>query len=319
MIFSLDIKKIGVVVFALFVICSALPANAAKVQIFDPVDPAKEIAPRALRDEAVTQAFAQALFADSVRMMSGELSPERSEALKWMFGKHYEDYILGYKDMNVKQDETGVSVSIDVNVNRKFLRDKLNRMGLLAAGSGVVEAEIIVANGKFALNEEQQASQEADIATLMSLYGVHNATAGTTGDDAASFAVTRVAKNRWSGELKSGEHKWFGSAADLEGVWSQLWEKYYAQHNAGLQASPKAVLVVSGWFNPDGVLEFERKLKSWDSAVQDVLLLDVEMKPTAVSASWALDVSDQWVLRSYLNDYLPPRGLSFDLKGLKLE
>ncbi|HAS88620.1 MAG TPA: hypothetical protein DCS48_04870, partial [Desulfovibrio sp.] len=75
--------------------------------------------------------------------------------------------------------------------------------------------------------------------------------------------------------------------------------------------------VVSGWFNPEGVREFGRKLKSWDSAVQEVKLLDVEMKPTAVSASWSLEVSDQWVLRSYLNDYLPPRGLNFSLEGLE--
>ncbi len=83
--------------------------------------------------------------------------------------------------------------------------------------------------------------------------------------------------------------------------------------------NPKAVLVVNGWFNPEGVREFARKLKSWDSAVQEVQLLDVEMKPTAVSASWSLEVSDQWVLRSYLNDYLPPRGLTFNLKGLTEE
>ena len=81
--------------------------------------------------------------------------------------------------------------------------------------------------------------------------------------------------------------------------------------------NPKAKLVVSGWFNPEGVREFERKLKSWDSAVQEVKLLDVEMKPTAVSASWSIEVSDQWVLRSYLNDYLPPRGLNFSLEGLE--
>ncbi len=315
---SFDIKSLFVAVFTVILMGTAFPAHAAKVQIFKPVDPERETAPRVLRDQAVTQAFAQALFAESVRMIPGSLSSERGEALKWMLGKNYEDYITGYKDMDVKQEDAGVSVSIDVNVNRKFLRESLYKMGLFTAKTEGVETEINISNGKYPLNEKMQADQNEDVSRLISLYAVQNAT-GATGNGTAVFNVSHVSSKRWSGDLKTAENKWFAAGSSLETVWTQLWEKYYAAHSADVLTNPKAVLVVKGWFNPEGVREFGRKLKSWDSAVQEVTLLDVEMQPTAVSASWSLEVSDQWILRSYLNDYLPPRGLSFNIKGLEGE
>lgn len=317
MFFSMHTKKFFVAVLAAVLLGTIAPAYAAKVQIFKAVDPEKEVSSRVLQDQAVTQAFAQALYSESVRMIPGTLSPERGEALKWIFGKNYENYITGYKDMDVRQEEAGVSVSIDVNINRKFLRESLKKMGMFSAQSGKVESQINISNGKYELSAWQQNNQDEDVQNLMNLYNIEKVT--TAGNGTVIFNVNHVSKKRWSGDLKIAADKWYAAGADLESVWRQLWEKYYGAKSADILSNPKALLVVRGWFNPDGVREFGRKLKSWDSAVQEVVLQDVEMKPTSVSASWSLEVSDQWVLRSYLNDYLPPRGLSFNLEGLETE
>lgn len=316
MISYFDIKRFFFVILAAAIVGIAVPAHAVKVQIFKPVDPEKEEASRVLRDKAVSQAFAQALLSESVRMIPGSLSSERSEALKITLGKRYEEYISGYKDMDVQQGEDGVSVRIDVNVNRKSLRAALKKMGMFVPVGKTVFTDILISNEKYTLNEERQAKQNEQINTLTALYAIQNATTAENDDSVAEFSVRHVSKKRWSGELKSSYGKWFASGTSLETVWRNLWERYYGSQNVDVLMNPKAVLVVSGWFNPEGVREFGRKLKSWDSAVQEVQLLDVEMKPTAVSASWSLEVSDQWVLRSYLNDYLPPRGLNFNLDGL---
>lgn len=292
----------------------ALPAQAVKVQVFRPADPEKEVPQRVLREKAVNDAFAQALFSEASRMIPGTLSAARTEAVKESFGRHYEEYIVGYKDMNVQMAEDGVSVAVDVNVNRRTLRDALKKMGLFS--SGEVLTRISVDNGKYALTEEGQSAQDAEIDSLISMYGLGNATEAVT-DNVAMFSVRHASKNRWSGELQSSRGKWFGSGSSMESVWRELWGKYFGSENIDAFTNPKAVLVVSGWFNPEGVREFGRKLKTWDSAVQEVKLLDVEMQPTAVSASWSLEISDQWVLRGYLNDYLPPRGLTFSLEGLE--
>nr|WP_203544955.1 hypothetical protein [Desulfovibrio sp. JC010] len=299
------------------VLCSALPAHAVKVQIFKAVDPdpEKQVAQRTLRQEAVTEAFAQALFAEASRMIPGTLSATRTEAVKKSFGKHYEEYISGYKDMNVKVAEDGVSVSIDVNVNRKSLRGALKKMGLFS--SVEVPAQINVDNGKYVLNEERQLKQNEEISEFIALYGLTNSTVADSNGTAAVFSVRHASKKRWAGELQSSRGKWYASGSSMESVWRELWGKYFGSENIDALMNPKAVLVVNGWFNPDGVREFGRKLKSWDSAVQEVKLLDVQMQPTAVSASWAIEISDQWVLRGYLNDYLPPRGLTFSLEGLE--
>lgn len=317
MFFSMHIKKVFVAVLAAVLLGTVAPAYAAKVQIFKPVDPEKEVSSRVLQDQAVKQAFAQALFSESVRMIPGTLPSERGEALKWVFEKTYENYITGYKDMNVRQEQAGVSVSIDVNINRKFLRESLRKMGMFSAESGMVESQINISNGKYELSSWQQNNQDGEVQNLMTLYNVEKVVAA--GNGTVVFNVNHVSKKRWSGDLKIGADKWYASGSDLESVWHQLWEKYYGAKSVDVLSNPKALLVVRGWFNPDGVREFGSKLKSWDSAVQEVVLQDVEMRPTAVSASWSLEVSDQWVLRSYLNDYLPPRGLSFELEGLEAE
>ena len=316
MTFYIDIKKFFLVILAVMIAGTAVPAYAVKVQIFKTADPEQKVAARTLRDEAVSEAFAQALLSESIRMIPGSLSSERTEALKAAFGKHYEEYISGYKDMDVKQDKEGVSVSIDVNINRKSLREVLRKMGLFAAEDNIVEAVINISNGKYSLNEEQQVEQDAEILSLMNLYALHKVAEGQENENVAIFSVKHVSRNRWRGELKSASGSWSDSGPSMEIVWRNLWEKYYGKQTAGEVMNPKAVLVVSGWFSPEGVLEFGRKLKTWDSAAQEVKLLDVEMKPTVVSASWSLEVSDQWVLRSYLNDYLPPRGLTFSIEGL---
>ncbi len=294
---------------------SALPAHAVKVQIFKPVDPEKEVSQRTLRQEAVTEAFAQALFSEASRMLPGTLSAERTDAVKKAFGSYYEEYINGYKDMNVKMGEDGVSVAIDVSVNRKALRSAMKKLGLFS--NAEVLAQINVSNGKYTLNEERQLEQNEKINELIALYGLTNATVGDSNGTVAVLSVSHASKKRWTGDLHASSGKWYASGSSMERVWRELWGKYFGSENIEALMNPKAVLVVSGWFNPEGVREFGRKLKSWDAAVQEVKLLDVEMQPTAVSASWSLEVSDQWVLRGYLNDYLPPRGLTFSLEGLE--
>ena len=313
--FSDKIKPFVLSACVAVLLFSALPAYAVKVQIFKPVEPEKEIPQRILRQEAVTEAFAQALFAEASRMLPGTLPAERAEAVKKAFGKYYEEYINGYKDMDIKLDEAGVSVAIDVSVNRKALRFAMKKMGLFSTAA--VPVEISVSNEKYTLNEEHLLQQNGKIDELISLYGLTNATVADSNGTVVVMSVRHASKKRWSGDLQSSRGKWFASGSSMELVWRDLWGKYFGSENIEALMNPKAKLVVSGWFNPEGVREFGRKLKSWDSAVQEVKLLDVEMKPTAVSASWSLEVSDQWVLRSYLNDYLPPRGLNFSLEGLE--
>ncbi len=318
MIFSKYIKK-SIFVFCALIITTALavPAGAVKVQVFKAGE--EGVSTKDLRTEAVAQAFAQALLAESVRMIPVTVSADRSDALKSMFSNNYESFISGYKDMDVKYHDDGVTIRIDVNVNRAALRDSLRNMGFFASADKVVKSAVVISNGTYKLNAKDQAARDAKVKELKSLYAVQDVAPGTVDPLASTLKITQVGKKSFSGSLDSSNGNWQSAGNSVESVWGRLWTKYYESVRTDDTMNPKAVLVVNGWFNSDGVREFGRLLKSWDSAVQEVQLLDVEMKPTAVSASWSLDVSDQWVLKSYLNDFLPPRGLSYRIDGLSEE
>ena len=70
---------------------------------------------------------------------------------------------------------------------------------------------------------------------------------------------------------------------------------------------------MAGWFSPDAVLEFGRVLRVWDSAVQEVQLVEMDMQPSGVGASWEMRILNRDRLNMMLQGFLPQRGLSFQL------
>lgn len=75
------------------------------------------------------------------------------------------------------------------------------------------------------------------------------------------------------------------------------------------------LLTVGGWFNPDGVQEFDSVLRGWVGAVTEAHLLDMDMESSGVSATWDVQPADLALLQSRLRAYLPERGLFYLLKN----
>ncbi len=281
----------------------ATPAFAVKVQVFKP---AKEGKPAtSVRQEAIELAFAQALLTEALRMVPGELDSQRAEALRDWLGERRNVFVSGYRDMKVGQEENGISVGLDVTVNRNALRNTLKGIGLFSTNGSKVKAEV-----------RTSSEDQGDLAILDKLeliYGVESVKGGAD----TAVVINKSGKKRWDGSLSVvGGESWTAYGPSLDTVWNKLWKKYFETVKTPESMNPHANLVVIGWFSPEGVREFGRVLKGWDAAVQEVELLEVEMKPTAVSANWSLEIADQWLLKSYLNDYLPQRGLSYTINGL---
>lgn len=292
-------------ILALLILVSAIPAMAIKVQVFQPAEEGKSISE--VRSRAIDKAFSQAILSEALRMIPNDLTPGRADALQTWLGDRKDTFVTGYRDRNVSQEENGVSVSLNVDVNRKDLREYLKKIGVYYTSSNRVEANV---TSPFT---EDQTDDLADLNNLLLVFGIIK----TDSLSDVSVTISNSGKN-FIGNLSTSSGRKFKSYGNsLEIVWSKLWENYFKTVHLDSDLSNKTTLEVSGWFSPDGVRDFDRVLKSWDAAVQEVKLGGLEMKPTAVSAIWTLDVGDQWLLKSYLNDYLPQRGLNYTISGLE--
>ena len=288
----------------LFLACSLLcfsgQSLAGQVQVFKALE--EGVSPMQLRSQAMDEGFAQAVLEEAQIMLSNGLREERAALLKEYFVGHAKPYIQGYKIISSQIFDSGLSLVLDVRVDRKTLRDDLKGMGLFATAQAVQTASVIWPEG---LSEEEILALQK----LVSLTGLENVKGASP-----SFALEYGAeKGTYKGRLAYDGQEWISINADMAAAWFTLWPRFFNRPQSAVAKNAGQSLVVSGWFSPDGVMEFDRVLKKWDAAVQNAELVDLDMQSTGVGATWSLVILNQDRLNTLLNSFLPQRGLSFHL------
>jgi len=278
----------------------AWAALAGQVQVFEPM--AEGMSQRGLRDTARAQGFAQAVLEEANTMLGNKLPETRSALLKEYLLGHAEPYIQGYKVVSSQDYPEGLSLTMDVRVDRRTLRDSLGSMGLFAT-LGQPQAATVVWPGDLS-DEELQALHH-----LINLTGI----APTEGGSPV-FTLERGAdKGTWKCHLSYDGREWLAVNTDMAAAWFTLWPRFFDQATVQAAQTGGETLTVSGWFSPDGVLEFDRVLHGWDGAVQNARLVTMDMQPSGAGATWAVSVVNRDRLEMLLNAFLPQRGLSFHL------
>lgn len=279
---------------------TAWPAVAGQVQVFEPL--AENMSQRDLRAKAQAQGFAQAVLEEAKVMLANKLSEERSALLGEYLQGHAEPFIQGYKVVSSQDFPEGLSLTLDVRVDRRSLRDSLGGMGLFATLSQPQPATVVWPGDLS--DEEIQALQH-----LIKLTGIAPA-------EGASPVLTLERgsdKNTWKCRLAYDGQEWLAVNTDMATAWFTLWPRFFDRPTAQAARTGGETLTVSGWFSPDGVLEFDRVLHGWDAAVQNAQLVDMDMQPAGAGATWTLSVVNRDRLEMLLNAFLPQRGLSFHL------
>ena len=272
-------------------------AVAGEVRVFKPM--AEDMSPMQLRSQAMAEGFAQAVFEDAQLMLPGDLGEARSELFRQYLIQHAKPYIQGYNILSSQVMDAGLILRMNVKVNKKTLRDGLRRMGLFAT-----------------IKTPQLASvtwpEDMDEAAMLELQGLV-ALSGLQLADAAypSFALKSGPEKTYRARLVLEDREWVANGKDMSVVWFELWERFFTRSEMTASRPTAQTLSVTGWFSPDAVLEFDRVLRGWDSAVQEVRLIEVDMQPAVVGASWEVRIVDSDRLNMMLQAFLPQRGLSF--------
>lgn len=297
-------SRVRILVWSLLLVLGMLSGRAAadEVRVFKPME--ENMSAMYLRSQALAEGFAQAVLDEARKVLPGTLDDNRSELLREYLIDHARPYIQGYKILSSEASEAGLILRLDVQVNKTNLREGLKRMGFMETLSAPVSASVVLPED---LDEEALATA-GNLVTLTGLRIEEGALPQFTLEHGRD-------KGTYKGRLESDEREWMGVSKDIPTLWFDLWGRYFSQSgDAGVRIELHS-LSVAGWFSPDGVLEFDRVLRGWDSSVQDVRLVEMDMQPSGVGATWTFRQLDGDRLTMLLRGFLPQRGLSFKLAG----
>jgi len=295
------VKKIIYVCFVVFLFGASSIARAENVTIFQEKE--ENVSTMEQRQKAMNLAFAQAVVNESLKMLPGSLAEERQALLKLYYLDRAGNYVQGYRQISATPRDGGLSLTMDVTVNRRALRDSLKKLGVYYTVSQPVSASFHTQG-----NLDQQGIDE--LKSLMELSGIERGL-----DVLPEFHLQREGEKLWRGTLVMDGLQWTAVKKDVPEVWFDLWGRYFETRAKQDDSSSFTQLRVNGWFTPDGVHDFDRVLQSWDSAVQEVRLVEMEMLPSGVAAVWKLRVVNLALLRSRLDAFLPDRGLSYGVSS----
>jgi len=275
-------------------------AFAGQVQVFEPA--AEGVSQPELREKARSQGFAQAVLDEADVMLSGKLSKERAVLFREYLTGHAEPFIQGYKVVSFQDFSEGLSLTMDVRVDRRTLRNSLGSMGFFATLSHPQSATVVWPGD---LTDEELLA----LHHLISLTGIAPAEGASP-----VFTLERGdEKGIYRCRLSYDGEEWLAVNGDMAQAWFTLWPRFFNRPVAKAARAGGESLTVSGWFSADGVLEFDRVLHGWDAAVQNAQLVEMDMQPSGAGATWTLSVVNRKRLETQLNAFLPQRGLSFHL------
>nr|WP_321257076.1 hypothetical protein [uncultured Pseudodesulfovibrio sp.] len=273
-------------------------AAAGTVDVFRAAE--ENVSPMEMRTRAMAEGFAMAVLSEA-RVMLPDLDPLRTEALKMYLVGHAKPYIQGYKLLSSKEVDEGLEMRMDVRINKRTLRDGLKKMGLFQTVKTPLAASVI-------WPQEMTVDEMAILQGLITMTGLE-----LEENTYPALFLEYTKEKAYKGRMVLDNHEWLSINKDLSVVWVDLWARYFNQSQLKAVPAKTQLLTISGWFSPDGVLEFDRVLRGWDSAVQEARLVEMDMQPTGAGAVWDVNILNRDRLDMLLQSFLPQRGLTFQL------
>ncbi len=284
-----------------FLICLMIFPSVTAAGTVDVFQAREEsVSPMEMRSRAMAEGFALAVLDEARGMLSG-LEELRFEALKIYLTDHAKPYIQGYKLLSSKEIEEGLEMRMDVRVDKRTLRDGLKELGLFQTLKTPLAASVV-------WPEQISEDEMAVLQVLITMTGLE-----LKDDMYPAFSLEYTKEKAYKGRMVMDNREWISINKDLSAVWVDLWARYFGQTRLMAAPAKTQLLTVAGWFSPDGVLEFDRTLKEWESAVQEARLVEMDMQPTGVGATWDVTVLNRDRLDMLLQSFLPQRGLTFQM------
>ena len=254
-------------------------------------------------DQARGEGFVLGVVQEADEMLSAPLTEERRALFAARIGDKTRDLVLSYKEFNVSEqaDPHALVMDLSVRVNTPVLKGILKDLGIFYTGSASVPCALTLTG----LGSEDWQRLE----DLQTLTGVDVIMGGNQDTTVPAMRLSKIAANRWQGELTAFDTHFSGQGTTLDGVWSDLWKQYFKLPHVISGVFATVVFEVEGWYVTDGVEYFENILQSWDKIVEEATLVSLKMPSESLGGVWSVQTLDVQALRTRLETFLGSRGL----------
>lgn len=344
------------------------------------------------RVEALNYALVRATTEEAFSLLPQKMPEAQKAALKKYLAAKAPMLVLGYREEGLSQLPTGqYRLTVDVNVNRQWLVDALQRLGVsyTAKQSEPVSCTFYYVGQSDADKKSSEYKKASnDITLLSTAAGVRGGTlnfvtavalaemdkevdiepnttpnvsptavpdihpdaitealnAAKMGADSGvqiaqadnqeevfspspkelkslRFLLIPQGKDAWLAKLQGPQYDATSQGNSIDAVWEKLWPIYLSKQNRGEKSASKAAsLQVWGWSSADGVVVFDKAIRTWCKerglSDKDLDLLKITMQSGAVKAVWRVNMADSTKLKAYVSQYAGQRRLRFELAPL---
>jgi len=298
----MHVARMFLLVFALVLIHGAVQAREVVVVWQMQADETLEQG----KQRAMEQAWAEAVFQESLELLPGELAPQRRDVLAKFLAPLAERFILESEEVSLSETVDGMHLGLEVSVDTGPLRQLLQRVGVFYTAGAMLPYSLYSETA-----EDAPADAGEQIARLQLLTGVQ-----PQPEALPSLRLSREGA-AWKGVIETGRGSYDVAGSDLQTVWLALWGWYFSIPGLAETESQEGLLdadlMVEGWQSPDGLYAFDEVLKGFRPSLARATLKTLSMRSGGVMGVWELALRDEAAFRQRLEAYLEGRGLAWDL------
>jgi hypothetical protein len=293
-------RRIQALTLFLLVVFLGLPlaVQARSVEVRVTADDEDDSSLPSLRAEARDKAFVRAIVQESLSMLQEDILPGRVQVLRDHFEESPRRFVQRFSEKNVKETPTGLTMSVDVTLNRKTLKKELQRIGVFYTADAPRAYSLDLSGGT--------AEDLEKLGRLQILTGVF-----VQSGVSPELTLEHGQDGLWKGWLSGNENLIMESSRNLDQVWFNLWSRHFSQGGAVDSLVSDVLLQAAGWESAEAARSFGESLKQWDKAVDSSWLLQISMDPDHVTAVWRIKTSRRQDLDVLLEESLSLRGISY--------
>jgi len=291
----------SIILGLIFVLCASLAIAGQQVHIFWPLEAGETHLQ--VQDQALEYAFNQAIMLEVDDILGVQLENPRREMLAEFLTPKVKELVLSYRELSKKLQPEELVMDLEVNVNRDRLKSLLKRIGVFYTSTKTWPYDLTLKG----FNPEDWEL----LSRLQILTGV------TVQAEASPHLILKKdAQGFWQGELEYKGQNITQSGEALNDVWMALWARFFSLADVQADFVARYTLATSGWVTTDAIMFFDQLLDKWDREVETHKIVAVNVDVLSITGSWTISTLDRAKLEQKLSEYLPKRGVVFELKKL---